>query len=69
MPAAHAAARPASDEQHEMCVFQAALDHSLALKRVEAGVKTLVLWGKIIALNGKVRLAAQAAPPKQRHVC
>jgi radial spoke head protein 9 len=34
--------------------MQAALDHSLPIKRTEAGLKTLVLWGKIVALNGKV---------------
>lgn len=33
---------------------QAALDYSLTIKRVEAGLKTLVLWGKVTALNGKV---------------
>lgn len=32
------------------------MDFSLPIKRVEAGLRTLVLWGKITALNGKVRL-------------
>lgn len=36
-------------------LLQAALDHSLPIKRVEAGMKTLVLWGKILATNGRVR--------------
>jgi len=34
---------------------QAALDHSLPIKRTEAGLKTLTLWGKLSTLNGKVR--------------
>lgn len=38
---------------------QAALDHSLVIKRVEAGLKTLVLWGKILARNGKDYLVAE----------
>lgn len=33
---------------------QAALDHSLPIKKVEAGLRTLVLWGRITVLNGKV---------------
>ncbi|GLC40331.1 Radial spoke head protein 9 [Pleodorina starrii] len=38
---------------------QAALDHSLPIKRIEAGLKTLVLWGRITALNGKDYLIAE----------
>lgn len=34
---------------------QAALDHSLPIKRNEAGLKSLVLWGRLVTLNGKVR--------------
>jgi hypothetical protein len=41
--------------QHVLYATQAALDHSLLIKRTEAGLKTLALWGRIIALNGKVR--------------
>lgn len=33
---------------------QAATDHSLAIKRVEAGLRSLVFWGRITTLNGKV---------------
>lgn len=38
---------------------QAALDHSLPIKRAEAGLKVLVLWGKITTLNGKDYLIAE----------
>ncbi|KAG1679524.1 hypothetical protein FOA52_011125 [Chlamydomonas sp. UWO 241] len=38
---------------------QAALDHSVTIKRVEAGLKSLVLWGKITTLNGKDYLVAE----------
>lgn len=38
---------------------QAALDHSLLIKRTEAGLKTLVLWGRILTLNGKDYLIAE----------
>lgn len=38
---------------------QAALDHSIVIKRVEAGLKTLVLWGKITTRNGKDYLVAE----------
>mmetsp|Transcript_90 Transcript_90/g.138 ORF Transcript_90/g.138 Transcript_90/m.138 type:complete len:272 (-) Transcript_90:413-1228(-) len=38
---------------------QAALDHSLPIKRIEAGLKTVVLWGKILATNGKDYLVAE----------
>ncbi len=37
------------------CNMQASLDHSIPIKRVEAGLKSLVLWGKILTQNGKVR--------------
>lgn len=37
----------------------AALDHSLPIKRVETGLKTLTLWGKITAQNGKDYLVAE----------
>lgn len=33
---------------------QVALDHSLPIKRSEAGLKSLVLWGRLLARNGKV---------------
>lgn len=33
---------------------QAALDHSLPIKRREAGLQTLVLWGRLLTRNGKV---------------
>lgn len=33
---------------------QVAVDHSLPIKRSEAGLKTLVLWGRLTARNGKV---------------
>ncbi len=39
---------------------QAALDHSLPIKRTEAGLKSLTLSGKILATNGKVGLTATA---------
>lgn len=35
-------------------LLQAALDHSLPIKRREAGLQTLVLWGRLLAKNGKV---------------
>mmetsp|Transcript_76183 Transcript_76183/g.154405 ORF Transcript_76183/g.154405 Transcript_76183/m.154405 type:complete len:277 (+) Transcript_76183:132-962(+) len=38
---------------------QAALDHSVTIKRVEAGLKSLVLWGKVTTLNGKDYLLAE----------
>lgn len=38
---------------------QAALDHSIPIKRVEAGLKSLVLWGKITTQNGKDYLIAE----------
>mmetsp|Transcript_3866 Transcript_3866/g.8287 ORF Transcript_3866/g.8287 Transcript_3866/m.8287 type:complete len:276 (+) Transcript_3866:155-982(+) len=38
---------------------QAALDYSLPIKRAEAGLKTLVLWGKVLTLNGKDYLIAE----------
>ncbi|KXZ53946.1 hypothetical protein GPECTOR_6g864 [Gonium pectorale] len=38
---------------------QAALDHSIPIKRIEAGLKTLTLWGRITALNGKDYLIAE----------
>lgn len=37
----------------------AALDHSLPIKRAEAGLKTLTLWGKITTLNGRDYLIAE----------
>ncbi|KAJ9528246.1 hypothetical protein QJQ45_014228 [Haematococcus lacustris] len=37
----------------------AALDHSLPIKRTEAGLKTLVLWGRLTAVNGKDYLIAE----------
>lgn len=38
---------------------QAALDHSLPIKKVEAGLKTLSLWGRITTLNGKDYLISE----------
>ncbi|KAF5827522.1 radial spoke protein 9 [Dunaliella salina] len=38
---------------------QAALDHSLPIKRTEAGLKTLTLWGKLTTLNGRDYLVAE----------
>uniref|UniRef100_A0A7S0V3D7 Radial spoke head protein 9 homolog n=1 Tax=Polytomella parva TaxID=51329 RepID=A0A7S0V3D7_9CHLO len=38
---------------------QAALEYSLPIKRIEAGLRTLVLWGKILCLNGKDYLIAE----------
>jgi radial spoke head protein 9 len=40
---------------------QAALDHSLPIKRIEAGLKSLILWGKITTLNGKDYLIAEGS--------
>lgn len=40
---------------------QAALDSSVAIKRVEAGLKSLTLWGRITTLNGKDYLIAEGA--------
>lgn len=45
---------PASDLS-AVCLLQAALDHSLPIKRREAGLQTLVLWGRLLARNGRVR--------------
>jgi hypothetical protein len=50
-PAASASPRPTAARS---CV-QAALDYSIPIKRIEAGLKTLVLWGRLTTLNGKVR--------------
>lgn len=38
---------------------EAALDHSLPIKRVEAGLKSLTLWGKIVSQNGRDYLIAE----------
>jgi len=38
---------------------QGALDHSLPIKRAEAGLKNLTLWGKVVTLNGKDYLIAE----------
>ncbi|KAG2496768.1 hypothetical protein HYH03_005176 [Edaphochlamys debaryana] len=38
---------------------QAALDHSIPIKRIEAGLKSLILWGRITTLNGKDYLIAE----------
>ncbi|GLI64377.1 hypothetical protein VaNZ11_007641 [Volvox africanus] len=38
---------------------QAALDHSIPIQRIESGLKSLVLWGRITALNGKDYLIAE----------
>jgi radial spoke head protein 9 len=35
--------------------LQAAMDHSIPIKRSEAGLKSMVLWGRLLARNGKVR--------------
>ncbi|GAX85017.1 hypothetical protein CEUSTIGMA_g12438.t1 [Chlamydomonas eustigma] len=40
---------------------QAALDHSLPIKRTEAGLKSLTLWGKITTQNGKDYLLAEGS--------
>ncbi len=37
---------------------QAALDHSIPIKRAETALRTLTLWGKIITTNGRVSLIA-----------
>lgn len=37
----------------------AALDHSLPIKRREAGLQTLVLWGRLLTRNGKDYLIAE----------
>ena len=39
-----------------MPFLQASLDCSLPIKRIEAGLKSLVLWGRITTQNGKVRV-------------
>ena len=44
------------------CSSQAALDHSLPIKRREAGLQTLVLWGRLQARNGKVSTAGVSTP-------
>lgn len=38
---------------------EAAIDHSLPIKRVEAGLKSLSLWGKIVTQNGRDYLIAE----------
>jgi hypothetical protein len=45
-------------QPHARRTPQAALDSSVAIKRVEAGLKSLTLWGRITTLNGKVRMAS-----------
>lgn len=37
----------------------AAIDHSIPIKRSEAGLKSLVLWGRLLARNGKDYLIAE----------
>lgn len=39
----------------------AALDHSIPIKRMEAGVQHLTLWGKVTARNGKDYLIAEGS--------
>lgn len=46
-----------------MSCSQAALDNSLPIKRIEAGLKTLALWGRIMTQNGKVILSTCDANP------
>jgi radial spoke head protein 9 len=52
-----AACSPASSayDPCAWCLLQAAVDHSLPIKRREAGLQTLVLWGRLLARNGRVR--------------
>ncbi|KAG2440765.1 hypothetical protein HXX76_003621 [Chlamydomonas incerta] len=38
---------------------QAALDHSIPIKRIEAGLRSLTLWGRLTTLNGKDYLVAE----------
>lgn len=54
--------RTATNSQHPG-VVQAALDHSLPIKRREAGLQTLVLWGRLLARNGKVCPSATRSRP------
>jgi hypothetical protein len=49
--------------------MQAALDHSLPIKRREAGLHTLVLWGRLLARNGRVSAAAQPSREPQLLMC
>lgn len=42
---------------------QAALDHSLPIKRREAGLCTLVLWGRLLTRSGKVCSSAGTPTP------
>ncbi|KAF6265861.1 radial spoke protein 9 [Scenedesmus sp. NREL 46B-D3] len=37
----------------------AAMDHSIPIKRSEAGLKSMVLWGRFLARNGKDYLVAE----------
>lgn len=46
---------------------QAALDLSLPIKRSEAGLKSLVLWGRLLARNGKVCVLAAVFRPAVLH--
>lgn len=39
--------------------MQAATEHSLPLKRVEAGLRSLVLWGSLKTRNGRDYLIAE----------
>eukprot|EP00955_Chlamydomonas_euryale_P031305 329107-Chlamydomonas_euryale.AAC.21 len=48
---------------------QAALDHSITMKRVEAGLTNLSYWGKVTTLNGKVRAANGCLNPHDRAGC
>lgn len=41
----------------------AALDYSITIKRVEAGLRSLNLWGKVTTLNGKDYLIAEGNNP------
>jgi hypothetical protein len=45
--------------------LQAALPHSLAIKRAEAGLPHLTVWGRINTRNGKDYLVATSCPSRR----
>lgn len=60
--AAHVHAAAAYNIVVSHTLLQAALDHSVTIKRVEAGLSSLVFWGKVTTINGKVGWPPDASP-------
>lgn len=56
------ARRVSTSEMRADVVLQAALTHSIPLKKAELAVPALVFWGRVHAQNGKDYLVASATP-------